>query len=1000
MNGHSHNQQRHQANKSAIRIPQGNNETNRSLSNNYISYSTNKTSLIEQQQQHRTTDIQLINNSIQQQQQVPQFSYNPLYMGPVQHYSNDAQREDKSQNNLDELTEHHERHHGEHMTTGDNLLDRDRDEEEDVLNDIYHYQSDSTENSCNKHQHHNQLQATFEHRDGSDMNSQCCDRIQQQQSVNTTGFIGRKQDVVGQFGALQRPQSRPISALGSSQCRSQQQQQSFQIQAYSDGSMAQQFPQIMSACQPPNGNNKQKRKVEQDQIGPKRRLNSHQLVNNYNNQFQQQQFTLSSSNPGNGSQIDLSEECNGLFVEYQTNRNSLGGLEELNSLNVSNCDGETLEEHINILSSEDCFATNDDLQDFGIGSTNDHFLNMIFLNNNNNQIMNGCGNVVQSSQQIASQNTIDNLHQISMTPSNSSSHCESQIISGNTNSNQIICEQPHQQQPNKQLGDQIQSSSCSDLSNQVVPTASIAKTKATKSTKNTSTSNKLVNNNNNDNNNNDSLPSKSSKNVGRKQGGSGKRKAFQQTETSYEMNISQDKIATTNTNKRLMPKKQGQQTISNKQVGKKINSSTTSLNASTSASPWMASPSSTSNTSISSATSPNSNSQFDYEAPYRQQLENLRKKLKMDVVPMSTAATLVDDQVTNSQVNNNNKNNASRLINQQASLASYNIFHSAQSKVEQQQQQQSTNFSDQIDSLNTVTNIAGNTIFVSQQQQQEQRPNALSCATTYVIARSIDSHNFETNGTVYLRTPNGLVPINSDRRSNLPIVSLATTNDLDYSNSTSSSTSSSNSNPSSNSNQPTTGTSTITTTNLTNQSGPTSVILRVGPSNDNNNNTNGNTNNNDESSVASNRVEAAQILSSTNHNLRGGDDIVGSMKGGKNVAGDDQSLISGQIIGNTDCANQTLATVSTGDKTHQVIISDPTSSSQSSYCDNERQQNDLIIGTSQYQQHVNAPVIQQQQQQQQHVFASREPAMQLDMESSSCLAIKSLPSDQSINVSN
>lgn len=995
MNGHNHN--RHHANKSAIRIPQGNNVTNRSSNNNYVSYNTNKTSSIEQQQnqQPRTNSVQIINNSIQQQQ-VPQFSYNPLYMDPT-HYSSDGHREDKHHNNLDELNGNH-RDHGHHLT-GDNLLDRDRDrdEEEDILNIIYHYQSESTENSCNKQQeqHHHQLQANFENRDGSDMtSSQYCDRnqLQQQQTVNindstnnnviqTSSFVSRKQDIVGQFGAIQRPQSRPQSALGSSQYRSQQQQQSFQIQAYNDVNMAQQFPQIVSLCSAPSNNNKQRRKIEQDQIGSKKRLNNNHSTHNFNTQFQQQQFTLTSSNPANGSQIDLSEECNGLFVEYQTNRNSLGGLEELNSLNVSNCDGETLEEHINILSNEDCFATNDDLHDFGIGSTNDHFLNMLFLNNNN-QTINSSGNVLQSSQQLNNQNTIDNLNQINITPSNSSSQLDSQHITGNI-SNQVVCEQ--QQQSSKQLEGRVQSPSRPAPMNQIAPAIS-SKIKTTKGKKNNNTSNKQVDCNN------DPLGSKSSKSVDRKQSGSGKRKNSQKTETNYEINASQNKIATTNTNKRLMPKKHGgqqHQTMCNKQVGKKTTSSTASLNTSTSASPWMASPSSTSNTSIGSAMSPSSNSQFEYEAPYRLQLENLRRKLKMDIVPISTTTTIVGDQATNSQ-GNNKQNSISRVMNHQANLTSLNIFQTAQSNLEQQQ---SSNFSDQIDPRTTGTN--GNTIYVSQQQQK--RPNNLSCATTYVIARSIDSHNFETNGTVYLRTPNGLVPINSDRRSNLPIVNLAPETDIDYSNSSTTS--------SSNSNQPTTGTSTIITTNLTNQSGPTSVILRAGPLNDNinssTNNNNNNTNrdsNNGEPSVTGNQVEAARLVLSSNHDSRIGS-IVASMKGGKNGIIDDQSLLGGQIIRNTDCTDQALAAVGpVSDITQQVILSDPTTG-QSNYCNNDRQQNDLVVESSQYQQHVNASSIQQQQQQQ-HTFTSREPAMQLDREASSSLTIKSLPSEPSINVSN
>lgn len=393
-----------------------------------------------------------------------------------------------------------------------------------------------------------------------------------------------------------------------------------------------------------------------------------------------------------GPQIDLTEECGGLFVEYQTNRSSLGGLEELNSLNVTNCDSETLEEHMNMLSGEDCFGVHDDYQEYGLNSSSDNFLNMLFTgppNSGQHQ-----ANPIQEQQQ------------------------QQQVPTDQVSNGQSIFELAGQ------VGSATTTMTIDKLDSSEKNNATATTTKQTQS----QTNRKGRGTNNNSNmtttkQNETGSGAKQTTTAAAKRPTNSKRKASDKSQqaTGCAPSRPQLKIATTNTNRRLMPKRppgasrQGQ-AASNSAASSSSSPSSSSSSTATApkrkSSSWMASPSSLSNaSSCSVAHSPSSSSQFDYETPYRQQLENLRKKLKMDVPPQ---ASLASEKVVTSH--------------QAASGPSGGV---------------------------PVTVLATN-----------QATDA-STTTTYVIARPLNAPGnvFEAPngaaGTIYLRTSASLLPINS-----------------------------------------------------------------------------------------------------------------------------------------------------------------------------------------------------------------------------------------------
>lgn len=470
-------------------------------------------------------------------------------------------------------------------------------------------------------------------------------------------------------------------------------------------------------------------------------------------QQQQHQFMVASTS---SHPMELAEECNGgLFVEYQTNRNHLGGLEELHSLNVTNCDSETLEEQINMLSGEDCFTSGDDLQDFAIGSTNDHFLNMLTLG------AAGVSGVGMSSQSIGSQ--LD-------------------CISGSLN--QTFSGQQHtsvDQMPaaSRSMNERIdvdlrQHFTLPDV---IAPQTTLMDKRviATGKNKQKDPSIKATTQQN------CSKRSKTRKRAAETSSDSSSLIFSQDDEFSSISTDTdtaqvdttaaaalQDKITTTNTNKRLLPTKKNNTSSSVKSreqaIKKKSNSSSS----------WMSSPnsSSVSTNSSFSGLSPSSSSQLEIaETPYRQHLENLKKKLKMDAPPLSAPSGDQTERKTDEQNNlaqhqgylRTSMNPTSGSVHQSDGASGALIVNN----------HDATNF------MLSTANLPSRQLQQHNHHQEQQQ----SCATTYVIARQIEQpQGFEAApGTIYLRTSNGsLVQLNSNRRS-ATVVQIGSQPDTDYS---------------------------------------------------------------------------------------------------------------------------------------------------------------------------------------------------------------------------
>lgn len=547
--------------------------------------SNNNKQLIEQQQ---ANNIQLL---LMQQTQLPHFNYNPLYTG-VQHQNNNNNNnngaggggsgsqatDDKNTDGLNTA----------HMSQADDLLNGDEDE--DVLNDIYHYSDSSAtttaESNCNKTQQQD-FAGGRQQVDTANATHYCNSypihhnpnpnhhQLQQQTTSTNSKQTLRPSggaNLVGVRG--QSVYSDTLSSLSLASAGVQRNARAIKLAREPD---------------------------QQQQQRTKRQSSTNSFLTfdqnqQPNNSFQSQQFTLAVGTNTSGSvlqhhQLDLSEECNGLFVEYQTNRNSLGTLEELHSLNVTNCDSETLEEQINMLSQEDCFATSDDLQDYAIGGTNDHFLNMLF---------NGNGNSSNGSAQIVGGSHLDAIsvgqlgQQVNVIPSSQMElvgGCS--LVADKQQAHVCITATEPPVQTVVQANQRKVTTTNKNLSQQRTSTYSICEPDVP------TRANKISN---------------------------GVKKSTASPARGTATTITPAKMATTNSMKRLMPKKSGSaQAGGNKQSKSLVSHGSQSNNS------WMTSPSSASSTSVSSAMSPGSGSQFEFEAPYRQQLDNLRKKLKMDV---------------------------------------------------------------------------------------------------------------------------------------------------------------------------------------------------------------------------------------------------------------------------------------------------------------------------------------------------------------------------------
>lgn len=728
-------QQRPQ-NQAASKGFAGSNRNNVNRAANGSSYNnntgSNKTSLIEQQ-----TNIQLLPNvgsPLQQhQQQFPQhFNYNPLYIQQSQHESRFSNTRDQHQS-ADRDGKSADALHSDVDDDQQHLLN---EADEDVLNDIYHYSSAAEAASCNKQQQQHcqtmtnfgaQLQRDATNATGADHDSlaQFCDRAPQNHS--STGYLQalhlnghRKQETLVATGSVGQ-QQRNRQHLNSSMCNRTNNLQASPFQQQS--MVAQQnsgFDEANKLTAPANNGAMRQRRKPADQAdasGRKRLSSSNHIAMGPNfsdvpnggfQQQQQQQFA-----PGNNTanltgvnhqfsshtnQMDLADEC--LFVEYQTNRNSLGVLEELNSLNVTNCDSETFDEHLNM---DDCFETNDDFQDL---CSSDPYLNMLLMNS---------GAAHSMTPQPVDNNQSANMCQMN---SGAFSSVESLgLLQPNTEQNAL-----------KQVSGDLQA-------NQHVQEAQKTNEKRARNRKGNSKQQ-------GPNKQSEGEPgvSDSKRPVARRKNSSQDLNAAANDEPSFEVS-KQFKIATTNTNKRLLPKK------SSAQLARQAPEMKKTATVGTANSSCMASPSSTSNTSNGSALSPSSSPQFDYQA--------LRKKLKIDVEPHLSQTT----------------NNRSPAVDAPK--------NPAQSKPSAKTCQYSV--------APGVANSLDQTIYLTPAPNMNQSVSNGSSiqkqnvgTTTYVIARPFESsHSFDaSSGTLYLRTSNGLVPVNQGANSGLSLVSLGPEQEL------------------------------------------------------------------------------------------------------------------------------------------------------------------------------------------------------------------------------
>lgn len=442
-------------------------------------------------------------------------------------------------------------------------------------------------------------------------------------------------------------------------------------------------------------------------------------------------------------QLDLvGEECGGLFVEYQTSRNALGGcLEELNSLNVTNCDSDTLEEQINMLSNDDCFTTTDDLHDFGIGGSSDNFLNMLFMNTGN--------------QTASSLLSVCSTSQNGFQPLNNMSAAPLANLPDNSNSTSHLNQQQQFAIPASAGSDHLGSRAevvalANSERDQLEP---IKRSKAKAGSKNKRSSRGRLS------------PSR----------GSSKKDC---SERSHECSVD-ERIATTNNNKRLLPKPK----LAGPRRSNKVPPATR-----------VSSPSSMSSAIMSPGSSSHS---IDFETPYKVQLDNLRKKLRMDVAPMtatseparcspSDVASGLCNNVNNHLVSQEHHESQTRMTlppgHQLTSLPGPTAVSTPQNQLLFQTpeisrtnsvQQQQVYMSTQAELGQKIHNSAGACLTIQQPTNNDQAAAGAigtSAPTAYLIAKPLFEQGFQpsTGGTIYLRTQNGLIPLSaatSDRRA-------------------------------------------------------------------------------------------------------------------------------------------------------------------------------------------------------------------------------------------
>lgn len=484
-------------------------------------------------------------------------------------------------------------------------------------------------------------------------------------------------------------------------------------------------------------------------------------------QQQQQQYFVATG--------DNSEEP--MFTEYQNNnRMALGISDDMHNMNhVISCDNETLEEQINMLSNEDFMSTSHgDQIDYHGFASNDQFLNMLFsgAGNTGNTGPQNNGTLANNSNLLTS-----NVQSTSAINKGGRSIVSPNQLQKQQESPAAVSAQHSQvSQDMKEGGSELKSRANQKIISSKDQTKKLSKTnkKKDKVSQPSQAGAETVS----------SDEGKGSSKYSKKSGSKRKISSSQQPSTNQPAatvlnnnnnNESEFKIATANTNKRLMPKKTtNAERNSYSNINNHLRRDAYANNS------CLTSPTSTSNTSNSSVVSPNAN-QLDHENSYKLQLDNLRKKLKMDVVPVSSSQSMVDPSSSMLQTSS-----AVSLI---ATSASDHLTVDIQNQNQQQQDtgggvyhpQHHIQHHHQVpiqvivrdgnsnqNLVSTNCNIA--TIRSSQSNLvqnnnntviHKQSPMGSSNNSTYVIAKPIEGQTLDTNhgGTIYLSTSSGLVQV-------------------------------------------------------------------------------------------------------------------------------------------------------------------------------------------------------------------------------------------------
>lgn len=530
---------------------------------------------------------------------VPQFNYNPIYNGLNQQHQRNQQdfgQHPCSNNGQQASTE---------LTPGDLFLDDDEDDDnndelnadnDDVLNEIYHF-TENIEKQSEQSEHNLQNHRLIGGRGDNRLISE--------------------QLVLGDNFAL------PIDTTPRHETTqtSSNQQAYFQNRSGKLRSINTHLNHSYS-----QGKTHSRRTVSNDSSMAS---NNQPLMINFQQPIQQ----ITNNNNH--------DDCGGLFVEYQTNRNSTGGLnslEELHSLNVTNCDSETLEEQINLLTQDNdlSFGTNsdlyqhDDYQGFNMNTSNDHFLNMLFMNSNN---------------------TLQNIDPLASCQNQASSNSSS--LTNSIQAHQLdstVSSLSDLNEPNS-LHNIAPSSQCDLVSTKSLTKGSTNKTKITPN-----------------NNNKKSKPQPPNRcltvNASRNNNKSGPAVVGQ-------VRV-QKTITTTNTNKQLLPKKGNANLSCNSRHQTKKPAQENWSNV---------------NTSVNHMQFSNN---FDANEPYKQQLENLRKKLRMDLGP-SVSLTNVSNK-SNKSTTSKSKPTGNQNSHKESGTNNNNCNDNNLSLSKQQQQQQQATY--------------------------------------------------------------------------------------------------------------------------------------------------------------------------------------------------------------------------------------------------------------------------------------------------------------------